>query len=61
MIQLDKHSSLDEPPGGRFFKSPDQKQNSKSPESETSVQVGVSKSPPDPESMALSPAKRVTL
>ena len=42
-----------------FFKSPDTKQKSKSPESETSLQVGASKLPA--ESTALSPAKRVTL
>ena len=40
MMQLDKHSSLDEPPSGRFFKFPDQKQKSKSPESEMPAQVG---------------------
>jgi hypothetical protein len=63
MIQLDKHSSLENPPVGRFFKSPNQNKSSDSESSATASVAGettaVSQSPAEP--TVLSPAKRVTL
>ena len=62
MIQLDKHSSLETPPAGRFFKSPAEK----SSECVTSVTATATKETTvatcsSAEPSALSPAKRVTL
>ena len=62
MIQLDKHSSLETPPAGRFFKSPAEKRS----ECVTSVTATATKEATvatysSAEPAALSPAKRVTL
>ena len=59
MIQLDKHSSLENPPVGRFFKSPNQNKSSESSATATGETIAATQSPAEP--TVLSPAKRVTL
>ena len=63
MIQLGKHSPLDNPPSSRFFKSPNHSQKTKVPQSECSTAARddtpiTGKSPQDP--TALSPSKKAT-
>ena len=63
MIQLDKHSSLESPPVGRFFKSPNQSKSSDSESSATATVTGetTAASQSSAEPTMLSPTKRVML